>query len=545
MKRTTILIIALILAVVSPAQTARKKTAQSKKPRVAAAAKTRQSTAKKTATKQVKGRVKTTTRRKGKKQTYTTAEIRGLQNQRNQIARKLREQQRQLAANQADVKRRLDNLVEINGQIDERRRSIDTIQHDIHRLDGNIGIMQNQLTTLRGQLGERRANFIRSMRYMSRHSRIQDKLMFIFSAHSLQQMYRRLRFVRQYAAYQRAQGELLKAKQDEVSGKQTQLRRVRGNKNTLLVRGQQEHAKLQGQQQEQKKIVASLQGQQKQIQKVIAEQQKKSAALNAQIDRLVAIEVEKARQRAAEEARRKAAAAEAARKARAAALAKKKAEAAARARENALRVAEARRKEAEAKALARAEAQKKNAEARERAEQKAREAEAARVAAERKAEADKARQTRELAEENRKVRESASLSTADARASGGFASMKGRLPMPMSGRIVSHFGQYSVEGLSGVRLSNNGINIRSSAGSPVFNIYAGEVSAVFGFSGTMVVMVRHGAYISVYANLGSVSVHKGQHVAAHQAVGTVGSSGILQFQLRRETAKLNPEQWLR
>jgi len=67
---------------------------------------------------------------------------------------------------------------------------------------------------------------------------------------------------------------------------------------------------------------------------------------------------------------------------------------------------------------------------------------------------------------------------------------------------------------------------------------------VFSFDGASVVMVRHGSYISVYCNLKSVSVRKGQKVSTRQPLGTVGSDNILQFQLRRETAKLNPEVWL-
>ena len=118
--------------------------------------------------------------------------------------------------------------------------------------------------------------------------------------------------------------------------------------------------------------------------------------------------------------------------------------------------------------------------------------------------------------------------------------------MPITGgyKIVSHFGQYNVEGLNNVRLDNKGINIKGSSGCQARSIFSGEVSAVFGFSGTMVVMVRHGAYISVYCNLRSVNVHRGQHVSTRQPLGTVGADNILQFQLRKETAKLNPEAWL-
>ena len=138
------------------------------------------------------------------------------------------------------------------------------------------------------------------------------------------------------------------------------------------------------------------------------------------------------------------------------------------------------------------------------------------------------------------------VSTEDQRISGSFESNKGRLPMPITGpyRIVSHFGQYNVEGLKGVTLDNKGINIKGQAGAQARSIFDGEVSAVFGIGGVMGVMVRHGSYISVYCNLSSVSVRKGQKVSTRQALGTIGSENILQFQLRKQVAKLNPESWL-
>ena len=118
--------------------------------------------------------------------------------------------------------------------------------------------------------------------------------------------------------------------------------------------------------------------------------------------------------------------------------------------------------------------------------------------------------------------------------------------MPITGnyKIVSHFGQYNVEGLKNVTLDNKGINILGSGSCYARAIYDGEVSAVFGFGGSMVVMVRHGDYISVYCNLRSVSVSRGQKVSTRQLLGAVGTDNILQFQLRKETAKLNPEAWL-
>ena len=593
-----------------PAATTHKKTSSKTKPGNKAKAvqpakkgvKTTKTPAKKTA-KSVPQKGNKTSNKRGNvakaknTQSATDKAIKGLQGQREAIKKKIQQQEAALRANQADVKKKLQELMVINSEIDERQKNINDIQKDITHINSNIGILNSQLTTLEQQLADRKAKYIRSLRYMARHRSVQDNLMFAFSAKSLAQVYRRMRFVREYASYQKAQGELVKAKQQQVTDKHIQLEEVKGQKSSLLNKGRKEHAALQAKQGEQQKAVDGLQREQKTIQSIIAEQQKKDAVLNAEIDRLIAIEVEKARQRAIAEAKRKAKAAEAAKR-KAEELARKKAAAEAAERENQRRIAEAKAREERLRAEARvaeeaerarrleaekaareaeqrrARAEKETAdkkaqaerEAREaaerkakadqaaresadkqaRAQQAAREAEAARVAAERKAAAERERSEKAIAESKKEVEETHKLSTVDRMVSGGFEANKGRLPMPITGsyRIVSHFGQYNVEGLKNVKLDNKGINIMGGDGCQARSIYDGEVSAVFGYGGSMVVMVRHGAYISVYANLRSASVTRGQRVTTRQTLGTVGADNILQFQLRKETAKLNPETWL-
>lgn len=498
---------------------------------------------KRTATPKRPAGKKTTT--KSKAPSYSTPAIKGLQAERNQIQQKIRQQEQALRANQADVKKRLQDLLVLNTQIDERQKNIEGIQKDIHGIDNNIGILTVQLQNLQSQLDQHKEKYIKSLQYSAKHHNVQENMMFIFSAESLTQLYRRMRFVKEYAAYQKAQGDIIKMKQQQIGEKNQQLKVVKGQKNTLLYKGQQEKKALEGQQGEQKKVVASLQQQQKTIQSVIAEQRQKDAELNKKIDALIAEEVAKARARAAAEAKRRAeAAAEAKRKAEE--LARKKAAAEAAARENARRIAEAKAREERLKAEARAAERAADAAKRKEAEQLAREAEAARVATERKAQAEEERNQRDISNARKSVEDAQRMNSVDRMMSGGFEANKGRLPMPITGsyRIVSHFGQYNVEGLKNVTLDNKGINILGSSGCQARAIYDGEVSAVFGFSGSMVVMVRHGAYISVYCNLRSVNVSKGQKVSTRQTLGAVGADNILQFQLRRETAKLNPEVWL-
>ena len=538
MKRLFLLSLLALTVLVMPAQQKRtgtkaKTTAQTRKTSTAR----KKAPAKKTTTKK-----KATSRRKAtaKKDTYSNASIRGLQKQRSQIQQKIKQQEKALRANQADVKKRLQNLMVINTEIGERQKNINNIQKDITHIESNMDILKAQLETLEKQLAERKARYIKSMSFVTRQHTFQDRLMFILSAHDFSQMYRRMRFVREYAAYQRVQGEAVKAKQAQVDEKHRQLVTVRGHKSNLLAKGEQERKELEGRQTEQQNVVASLQKQQKTIQQVIAQQRKKDEQLNAEIDRQIAIEVEKARKRAAEEARKKAQA-EAARK-RAEELARKKAQAEAEARENARRIAEAKAREQRLKEAA----EQASAKQRARAEQAAREAEADREAAERKAEADARRNKKEIESVREDVQEMSLMTSVDRKLSGSFEANRGRLPMPITGayRVVSHFGQYNVEGLKGVKLDNKGINILGQPGARARSIYDGEVSAVFGFSGSMVVMVRHGSYISVYCNLSSVSVSRGQKVSTRQALGTVGRDNILQFQLRHNMSKLNPESWI-
>ena len=539
MKKQLLALLLVVFTMSLSAQTRRKATNS----RQTTTKKVTTNNKKRTATPKRPAGKKTTT--KGKAPSYSTPAIKGLQAERNQIQQKIRQQEQALRANQADVKKRLQDLLVLNTQIDERQKNIEGIQKDIHGIDNNIGILTVQLQNLQSQLDQHKEKYIKSLQYSAKHYNVQENMMFIFSAESLTQLYRRMRFVKEYAAYQKAQGDIIKMKQQQIGEKNQQLKVVKGQKNTLLYKGQQEKKALEGQQGEQKKVVASLQQQQKTIQSVIAEQRQKDAELNKKIDALIAEEVAKARARAAAEAKRRAeAAAEAKRKAEE--LARKKAAAEAAARENARRIAEAKAREERLKAEARAAERAADAAKRKEAEQLAREAEAARVATERKAQAEEERNQRDISNARKSVEDAQRMNSVDRMMSGGFEANKGRLPMPITGsyRIVSHFGQYNVEGLKNVTLDNKGINILGSSGCQARAIYDGEVSAVFGFSGSMVVMVRHGAYISVYCNLRSVNVSKGQKVSTRQTLGAVGADNILQFQLRRETAKLNPEAWL-
>lgn len=422
----------------------------------------------------------------------STRKIKELEAKRKELHQQIAESETLLQSTKKDVKSQLDNLALLTGQIEERRKYINTIESDVNTLSGEISSLQKQLNKLQRELKDKKAKYEASVQYMYRNKSIQEKLMFIFSAENLSQTYRRLRYVQEYANYQRLQGMEIERKQKQVRTKKKELEQTKQAKENLLKQGETEKAKLEIQEKDRQALLAALQKKQKGIQSEISKKKRSAQQLNAQIDRLIEIEIEKARKRAAEEARRKA---------------------------------------AEASAAEKAKNDKKTND-------------------NNGAITDSKRTERAKSVEKTVPLEKFNLNNEDRRLSGSFERNRGILPTPITGPyvIVSHYGQYSVDGLRNVKLDNKGIDIKGKPGAQARAVFDGEVSAIFQYNGLNNILVRHGNYISVYCNLSSVSVAKGDKVSTRTVLGTVhtDSSGnaVLHFQLRKETAKLNPELWL-
>lgn len=132
-----------------------------------------------------------------------------------------------------------------------------------------------------------------------------------------------------------------------------------------------------------------------------------------------------------------------------------------------------------------------------------------------------------------------------------FAENRGKLPWPVDkGIITSHFGIHKHPVLKYLTEDNIGIEITSSGIVYARSIYKGEVVKVFAISGAnMTVIIKHGKFMSVYANLVNVKVKAGDQVDTKQIIGEVYSdpandnNSILKFMIF-ESKYLDPEQWI-
>ena len=134
-------------------------------------------------------------------------------------------------------------------------------------------------------------------------------------------------------------------------------------------------------------------------------------------------------------------------------------------------------------------------------------------------------------------------------ASADFVQSKGRLPWPVYYKSVSReYGIYTHS--SGGQNRNYGIDLNCASGATVSAVFGGTVASVFTTpAGTKGVILRHGAYMTVYAGLGTVSVSQGSKVTTKQTLGTVAKSdeGMSEFSFQVWCGKdaLNPRHWLR
>ena len=234
--------------------------------------------------------------------------IRELEGKRGALQKQIAETESILQNTKKDVGSQLNGLAALTGQIEERKRYILAINNDVETIERELVSLNRQLNSLEKDLKEKKKKYEASVQYLYKNKSIEEKLMFIFSAKNLGQTYRRMRYVREYATYQRLQGEEILKKQEQIRKKKAERQQVKAAKEGLLKERENEKANLVAPEKEKRSLVATLQKNPNGLQCDVNTPRREANQLTGRIDRLIAEEIERARKRAAEEARREAAA---------------------------------------------------------------------------------------------------------------------------------------------------------------------------------------------------------------------------------------------
>lgn len=155
---------------------------------------------------------------------------------------------------------------------------------------------------------------------------------------------------------------------------------------------------------------------------------------------------------------------------------------------------------------------------------------------------------REEAEANKKTRRSAE----DKKLGKSFKANKGKLPWPVRGGVITRgYGELQSKVFKDVKTTSAGVDILTNSSSSVYPVFKGTVSKVVKIQGgNVVVIVRHGEYLSLYSNLDQVLVHQGQHVEQETKLGSLShpngaKKATLHFEIWAGMQSQNPSLWLR
>lgn len=390
--------------------------------------------------------------------------VKDLQKQKTELQNTLKKSQAELDKTKKQVRTGQQNINFIGQQINDRLKHIHRLEGEMDKLEGQIVKVQKNIRKVEGELRIKRAKLKQAIRYARTQKEMNSTLVFVLSANTVTQMYRRARYAREYVGYQKALGDQIVKKQNKLLNSQNQLLDNKSKKNAILHEVMVQRQKLGQQQVQEQKKVDKLKKQETGLAGKVKEQQKQIAALNKKIDDLISQEINQAKKK---------------------------------------------------------------------------------VSPSKPGTSGSSGSSKPSTGKN-----GSWLTPEERQLSGSFEQNKGRLPVPITGQYMlgNRFGVYNVPGLKNVQLDNKGTNYIGKTGARARSVFDGEVTAVFQFGGTKNVLIRHGSYISVYCNLSSVIVAKGQKVKSRDIIGTVANDGsdncVLHFQLRKETTKLNPEAWI-
>jgi len=228
-----------------------------------------------------------------------------LQKEKQQNLEKIKETERILSETAEQKKNSLGELTALNQRINQQETLIHSIKGEVSFLDSDIEENNEIIDALQKDVEKLKDEYATMLLSAQKSSGRIDKLTFIFSAQSFDQMLMRLKYMEQYSKSRKEQADAIAKVQSVLSGQVKQTEVKKEEKNKLLGEEINENTQLTGLKQKQKGVVKSLEKEEKRLKKDLEETKVAIAELDELINKIIKEEIERAA-REAREAREKA-----------------------------------------------------------------------------------------------------------------------------------------------------------------------------------------------------------------------------------------------
>lgn len=450
----------------------------------------------------------------------SSRKVKQLERQRGDLQRKIEKTSQEIDRIKRNSQGEAERLKLVKQQVAQRKEAINLIGQEVEALKGQIDSLGGRIATLRGREGRLLSQYAQSVRAVYRGEVERQRLSLLLASQTIGELRTRQHFLARYARATSSLAKELQATRQDIEHTQAEVNRSHQQKNEVLQLRERERQALEKEEDKRTQAIHQLKGQEKQLQQNLKKQRQEAERLDAQIQAQIQAEIAAAEAKARREAQLR------------------------EARER--RRQEARRKVEQNKR--RHEAETNQAEPRETQEPtQSRDTQATKDDAE-------ASEVDTRSERKAAIRGGYAMDADERKLSGSFASNRGRLPMPVRGRydLVRRFGTQQHHTYKHITINSSGIDLRVQGDRGAYAVFEGIITRVFMTAGYgQSIIIRHGNYLTVYANLVSVQVRTGQRVGAGTRLGTIssddssGRGNTLHFELWHERSKQNPELWIR
>lgn len=240
--------------------------------------------------------------------TVSAQTVKSIKQQKAKTQREITETAKQIDKNKADTRRQLNQLNTITAEIGEQQRSIDALTKQLEEINAELQSVNDSIAANEAHLQEMRDEYGKAIRKIHSHSSSLDKLLFVFQSASFHQALRRMRYLREFSAWQKRQSAEIGEMQKRLEASRAHINALATTKSNNLKDQNLAKLTLEQKKRQQSDVVSKLKKEGKQLSSILAEKKKKAKALDEALDRLIEqerIAAEKARQKAEEERRKK------------------------------------------------------------------------------------------------------------------------------------------------------------------------------------------------------------------------------------------------